>query len=310
MKHLFREAPWLLAAVITLVAVEQRCQAETISIKGSDTMVILAQKWAEVYLRRHPTVNIQVTGGGSGVGFAALQNRTTDLANASREIKATEILGCIRTFHQRPEEYIVALDGLSIYVNQENPVEELTLAQLALIFTGKVKNWAAFGGPDHRITVYGRENSSGTYEFFKEKVLDHADFTAKAQTMPGTAAVLQAVAKDTTGIGYGGAAYGKGAKTLRVRRSEGDPGYYPTEKNVVERLYPIWRHLYVYVNPAIDQGALKDYLRWIRTEAGQQIVKQVGYYPLPSHLRPNGNGVSDSLFPPVSEPSGEATCSL
>src|SRR5437667_12289401 len=117
--------------------------AGNITAKGSDTLVILAQKWAEVYMGKKPDVKIQVTGGGSGTGFAALQNQTTDLANASRKIKAKEIEACLKAFKKRPTEYKVCLDGLSVYVNAENPVKELTVPQLESIFTGKTKNWKA-----------------------------------------------------------------------------------------------------------------------------------------------------------------------
>src|SRR5437879_592775 len=115
--------------------------AEKITVKGSDTLVILAQKWAEVYMSKHPETKIQVTGGGSGIGFAALQNNTTDIADASRPIKAAEIQACIKAFGKKPREYKVALDGLSVYVNEQNPLNELSIDQLEQIFTGKAKNW-------------------------------------------------------------------------------------------------------------------------------------------------------------------------
>jgi phosphate transport system substrate-binding protein len=177
------------------------------------------------------------------------------------------------------------LDGLSVYVNASNPVKELTLEQLELIFTGRIRNWKDVGGPDAPITVYSRENSSGTYEFFKEHVLKGKDFLASAQTMPGTAAVLQAVAKDKNGIGYGGAAYGAGAKHLSIKKDDSAPAVEPTEESVVKGTYPIWRYLYVYLNPALDKGAISAYLTWIRSEEGQKLVKDVGYFPLPKHLR-------------------------
>lgn len=256
-----------------------------ITVKGSDTLVILAQKWAEVYMSQKPGIKIQVTGGGSGTGFAALQNRTTDLCNASRKIKAAEITKCIEAFGKRPTEYKVALDGLSVYVSADNAIKELTLDQLLGIFTGKIKNWKEVGGADAPITVYSRENSSGTYEFFKEHVLKGGDFAASAQTMPGTAAVLQAVAKDKNGIGYGGAAYGAGAKHLLIKKDEASAAIEPTEENVLNGTYPIWRYLYVYVNPALDKGDVAAYLNWIRGDAGQKLVKEVGYYPLPANLR-------------------------
>jgi phosphate transport system substrate-binding protein len=256
-----------------------------ITMKGSDTMVILAQKWAEVYMSKHSDVKIQVTGGGSGTGFAALQNQTTDLANASRKIRAAEVTACVKAFERRPTEYKTALDGLSVYVNSKNSIGELSVEQLEQIFTGKARNWKAVGGPDAPITVYSRENSSGTYEFFKEHVLKGKDFAASAQTMPGTAAVLQAVAKDPNGIGYGGAAYGEGAKHLKVKKDAASPGIEPTEENVVNGTYPIWRYLYIYVNPALDKGAVSAFLTWLRSDEGQAVVKDVGYFPLPKRLR-------------------------
>jgi phosphate transport system substrate-binding protein len=285
MKQFVRES----GVFVVTLALAVSAQAGTITVKGSDTLVILAQKWAEVYMANHPEAKIQVTGGGSGTGFAALQNQSTDLCNASRKIKASEIEACVKAFGKRPTECKVAIDGLSIYVSAENPVTELSLDQLAQIFTGKIRNWKAVGGADAPITVYSRENSSGTYEFFKDHVLKGKDFVASAQTMPGTAAVLQAVAKDKTGIGYGGAAYGAGAKHLAIKRADNSPAIEPTEENVLAQKYPIWRHLYVYVNPALDKGEIGSYLKWIRSDEGQEIVKDVGYFSLPANLREKSN---------------------
>ena len=259
--------------------------AGSITVKGSDTMVILAQKWAETYMGKNAGTKIQVTGGGTGTGFAALQNQTTDLCDASRKIKSAEIGNCVKAFGKRPTEYKVAVDGLSIYVSADNAVKELSLEQLENIFTGKIKNWKQVGGADAPITVYSRENSSGTYEFFKENVLKGKDFAASAQTMPGTAAVLQAVAKDKNGIGYGGAAYGAGAKHVGVKADDASAAIEPTEENVVGQKYPIWRYLYIYVNPALDKGEVAAYLNWMRSDEGQKVVKDVGYFPLPANLR-------------------------
>src|SRR5215213_9427861 len=152
----------ILLASAAMLAVT--ANAGNITVKGSDTLVILAQKWAEVYMSKNPGTKIQVTGGGSGVGFAALQNKTTDLANASRKIKAAEISACVKAFGKRPTEYKVALDGLSIYVNEANSIKELSLEQLEGIFTGRIRNWKDVGGNDGPIVIYSRENSSGTYE--------------------------------------------------------------------------------------------------------------------------------------------------
>jgi phosphate transport system substrate-binding protein len=281
MKKILSKIVWMAALALMAGA----AQAGNITAKGSDTLVILAQKWAETYMGGHAGVTIQVTGGGSGTGFAALQNQTTDLANASRKIKAKEIEACIKAFGKRPTEYKVCLDGLSIYVNTDNPIKELSLDQLEGLFTGRIKNWKEVGGSDAPVTLYSRENSSGTYEFFKEHVLKGKDFAASAQTMPGTAAVLQSVAKDKNGIGYGGAAYGAGAKHLSIKKDDSSPAIEPTEETVINGTYPIWRYLYIYVNPALDKGEVAAYLNWIRSDEGQKVVKDIGYYPLPANLR-------------------------
>jgi phosphate transport system substrate-binding protein len=259
--------------------------AGSITVKGSDTLVILAQKWAEVYMGKHPETKIQVTGGGSGIGFAALQNNTTDIADASRPIKAAERAACIKAFGKSPREYKVALDGLSVYVHPSNPLKELSIDQLEQIFTGKVKNWKDVGGNDGPITVYSRENSSGTYEFFKEHILKGQDFVSSAQTMAGTAALLQSVSRDPKGIGYGGAAYGHNAKVLNIKKTSDSEAIQPTEENVVSGKYPIWRYLYNYLSPEKDKGEIAAYLNWIRGPEGQKVVKEVGYYPLPEKLQ-------------------------
>jgi len=274
----------ILLAATTLAA---SAFAGNITVKGSDTLVILAQKWAEVYMGQHNDVKIQVSGGGTGVGFAALQSQTTDLCDASRKAKGAEISGCVKAFNARPTEYKVALDGLSVYVNPENSLKELTLAQVGDIFSGKIKNWKEVGGPDAPITVYSRENSSGTYEFFKANVLMGKDFVSSAQTMPGTAAIVQAVVKDKNGIGYGGAAYGGSSKLLSIKKTDTSPAIAPTEETVVNGTYPIWRHLYIYLDPAKDKGEVAAYLNWIRSDDGQKYVKDIGYYPLPKNLRSN-----------------------
>ncbi|MCC6232255.1 MAG: phosphate ABC transporter substrate-binding protein [Verrucomicrobiales bacterium] len=269
-----------LAASLSLQAV-----AGEITVKGSDTMVILGQKWAEAYMQKTPTTKVQVTGGGSGTGFAALQNKQTDIANASRKIRAKEIEQCIKAFSKRPREYAVAMDGLSVYVNEKNPVAALSLEEIRDIYTGKVTNWKDVGGPDAPIILYSRENSSGTYEFFKEKVLQGKDFASKAQTLAGTAQVLQAVASDANAIGYGGAAYGAGAKHIKVSETKGGDAIDPTEETVLAQKYPIWRYLFVYLNPELEKGEIKEDLDWIRSDDGQKVVKDVGYFPLPPHLR-------------------------
>lgn len=255
--------------------------AANITVKGSDTLVVLAQRWAEAYMAKHTDVKIQVTGGGTGTGFAALQNQTTDICNASRKIKPAESIACVKAFGKRPTEHIICLDGLAVYVSEANKVKELSLEQIEGIFTGRIKNWKEVGGADAPIIVYSRENSSGTYEFFKEHVLKGKDFGASVQNMQGTAVLLQAVAKEANGIGYGGIAYGAGAKHLSIKKDATSPGVEPTEANVLSGAYPIWRNLYLYLNPALEKDAIANYIQWIKSDEGQKLVNDVGYFPLP-----------------------------
>lgn len=251
----------------------------TITVKGSDTMVILAQRWAEAYMTEHPGVTVQVTGGGSGVGISALINGTTDVCNASRPMKPSEREKLKQRFNTLGVEIKAARDGLSLYLNETNTVNELSLEQIKLIYLGKITSWKEVGGPDTRIVVYGRENSSGTYVYFKDNVLGGADFTASMQSMPGTAAVVNAVAKDKNAIGFGGAAYAKGVKFAKVKATASSPAYEPTEENIKSGVYPITRFLFMYTWSK-PTGALKNYIDWILSPEGQQLVAKVGYFPI------------------------------
>jgi phosphate transport system substrate-binding protein len=254
-------------------------KSTTVTIKGSDTMVILGQRWAEKYMEAHPGTVVQVTGGGTGTGIAALINGTTDICQASRPLKDKEREQVQARFGEAPHEVVVAKDGLAVYVHEQNPITEYTIAQLRDIYTGRTTSWSALGGPSATIVLYGRENSSGTYEYFKEHVLGGADFAAAVQTLPGTAAVVNAVGKDPNGIGYGGAAYLKGVKECAVRQEAGSAAVLPSAENVVSGAYPIARDLYFYTRRA-PEGAVKDFIDFALSDSGQAIVTQVGYYPL------------------------------
>ncbi len=255
-------------------------EAKNIIVKGSDTMVILGQRWAEVYMKNNKDVVIQVTGGGSGTGIAALINQTTDLANSSRPIKSSE-KEKIEATGKKLVEIPVALDGLAVYINDKNPIKELTMSQIKDIFTGKVNNWKELGWDDKRIKVYSRENNSGTYVFFKEHVLNNEDFGPFTQYMPGTASVLNAVKKDKYGIGYGGIGYLKGVKALAVKADENSKAYLPTEENVDKGLYPLSRFLYIYTTAdKLEDPNIRNYISWILSDEGQSVTSKVGYYPL------------------------------
>jgi phosphate transport system substrate-binding protein len=249
-----------------------------ITVKGSDTMVILAQKWAEVYMKSHPTAVIQVTGGGSGVGISALINGATDICNASRPMKQSEMDKLKERYASVGIEIPCAKDGITIFLNESNPVKELTLKQLSNIFSGKTRNWKEVGGPDADIKLYGRENSSGTYVFFKENVVK-TDYAASCQTLPGTAAVVNAVSKDKFGIGYGGAAYASGVKHCGVKKDDKSTAYMATAETIKSGQYPISRYLYMYLRNR-PTGEIKAYIDWILGPEGQKLVTEIGYFPV------------------------------
>jgi len=270
----------ILAVIVALMAgTALIAQQRNVTVKGSDTMVILGQRWAEAYMQQNSGVSIQVTGGGSGTGIAALINGTTQVAESSRPMKEKEIAEVKAKRGKDVLELPVAVDGLAVYVHESNPVSELTLAQIKAIYTGAVKNWKDVGGRDERILLYSRENNSGTYVYFKEHVLENADYYPTAQTLPGTAAVIHAVSKDPRGIGYGGIAYGKGIKHLRVKKDANSPGVEPSMDNVLSGRYPISRFLYWYL-AGPPSGDLLAFAQWVVSKEGQEVVEKVGYYPL------------------------------
>jgi len=278
----------LVLCALMFTSVPSGFAAKNITVKGSDTIVILGQRWAERYMQSHPEAAIQVTGGGSGVGLAALINGTTDIANASRPIKSSEMDKAKQAGYY-PEEFKVAMDSLAVVVNKANPINELSLKQLLGIYAGKINNWKEVGGSDAPILRYCRESNSGTYVFFKEHVLKNQDYAPDCQTMPGTSAVANAVSKDAGGIGYGGAAYftkEPNAKILSVKKDDKSEAVNPVKSDGAldyeaawTGRYPIARYLYMYTGFK-PKGETKAYLGWILSAEGQKIVEEVGYVPL------------------------------
>lgn len=249
-----------------------------ITIKGSDTMVILSQQWAEMYMKKHPGTTIQVTGGGSGVGIAALINGSTDIANSSRPMKPAELEKIKAKYKKNGVEIACAKDGLSVFLNKRNVVSELTVEQIGAIFSGKITNWKQVGGADAKIQLYGRESSSGTFEFFKEHVVK-TDFSPNCQTLPGTAAIVNAVKKDKYSIGYGGAAYAEDVKDCKVKKDAKSKGILPTAATIKNKTYPISRYLYMYMKSK-PTGEAKAFIDWILSPEGQKMIATVGYFPV------------------------------
>jgi phosphate transport system substrate-binding protein len=255
-----------------------------LTIKGSDTMVILGQRWAEAYANVDPTALVQVTGGGTGTGIAALINGSTDICQASRRMTDKEREDLFAKRGVPPLEAKVALDALAVFVNAKNPLDEISLAALAQLYVGETANFSHAGGKPHRVVLYGRESSSGTYGYFKERVLDGRDFAASTQTLAGTAAVANAIKGDEFGIGYGGIAYLEGIKALRIRKDGASTAVAPSLMTAQDGTYPISRFLYFYTagEPA---GDLKKFVDWVCGPEGQRVIVDVGYYPLPEGMK-------------------------
>jgi phosphate transport system substrate-binding protein len=264
----------------------------TIQNKGSDTMVNLAQAWAEEYKKAAPDVDVEVSGGGSGVGIAALEKGTIDIANASRNMKVEEVETAKQNTGKAPKEFVVGFDALAIYVQKENPLNEITLDQIAQIYAegGTITKWTDLGvqvpgTSDQTIVRVSRQSSSGTYEFLREHVLNKKDFKLGSRDMNGSKEVVELVASTPTAIGYSGMGYATPAvKMLKVKKAAADPAYEPNVANTLAKSYPIARSLQVYTLGE-PQGAVKAYIDWMMSDAGQKVVEATGYVPIPVDSR-------------------------
>jgi phosphate transport system substrate-binding protein len=257
----------------------------TIVNVGSDTMVNLALAWAEAYHELHPEVSVSVTGGGSGTGIAALINGSTDVANASRQMKEEEREEAEQQ-GDSPVEHVVALDAIAVVVNPSNPVDQLSIQQIADVYTGRTTNWRELGGEDRPVVLASRESNSGTYVYFLENVVRLGDpdnenlFSAEALLLPSSEVIGLEVAQNPNAIGYDGLGYVTEAqKTLAVGVDEYGPFVLPTIETVNDSTYPIARPLYMYTSGE-PTGALKEYLDWIRSDEGQEVVEELGFVPL------------------------------
>ena len=246
-------------------------------LKGSDTVLPLAQKEAEAFGKKTGK-SVTVIGGGSGVGIAALIEGTTDIAMASRKMKFDEKVKC-QEGGKSVVEKVIAHDALAIIVNPSNEVSKLTRAQLEGIFTGKITNWKQVGGADLKIVPYSRETSSGTYDFIKEYVLLNKNYMSSILSMPATGAIVQSVSQTKGAIGYVGLAYlNKNVKAVHVSFN-GKTFVAPSMKTAVDKTYPIIRPLFFYY----DKKKEKSYLplvNFVLSTEGQAIVEKVGYVPL------------------------------
>ena len=266
-----RELLLLLALTATTGMQAQR-------IKGSDTVLPIAQQTAERFMTLNPSARVTVTGGGTGVGISALLDQTTDIAMASRAIKFSEKMK-IKSAGEDVAEIVVAYDALAVVVHPSNPVKQLTRQQLEDIFRGKITNWKQVGGDDRKIVVYSRETSSGTYEFFKESVLKNKNYMASSLSMPATGAIIQSVSQTKGAIGYVGLAYvSPRVKTLSVSY-DGKHYAAPTVENATNKTYPIVRPLYYYYNVK-KKAEIDPLIQYILSPDGQDIIKKSGYIPV------------------------------
>ena len=256
--------------ISVFVAMLAAGSAQAQRVKGSDTLLPLTQELAEDYLEEHPEGEVIVTGGGSGVGIAALMENTTDIAMASRRIKFGEKMKFAEAGLEA-REVIVAYDALAVVVNPSNPVTQLTREQLEDIFRGKITNWKEVGGEDRKIVVYSRETSSGTYEFFKESVLDNKNYMSSILSMPATGAIIQSVKQTKGAIGYIGLAY--------LNR------YVKPLATAADGSYPIVRPLYYYYDAAKEQ-TVSSFISYALSPEGQKSVLEQGFVP----VRMEGDG--------------------
>jgi phosphate transport system substrate-binding protein len=251
----------------------------TITIKGSDTVLPLSQKQAEEYMKIHPEAAITVVGGGSGVGLTALMENTTDIAMSSRPMKMEESMQ-MKKKNINANEVIVAYDALSVIVNPSNSVKQLTREQIEKIFTGDIQNWKEVGGNDMKIVALSRESSSGTYEFFKEHVMNKKNYATTVLAMPATGAIVETVARTNGAISYVGLAYAsKEVKELAVSYDEGKTFVLPSVDAAQKGTYPISRPLYYYFTPD-KEANVKPFVDYLLSDEGQKNVENVGYVPL------------------------------
>lgn len=260
-----------------------------LQIKGSDTIVNLAQILAEHYMTARPKVAVAVTGGGSGTGIAALINGQIDIADASRAIKDKEVKQA-QDRGIEPVPFVIGMDGVSFIVNETNGVKDLTLEELGKIYRGEITNWKEVGGADREIVLYGRQSNSGTFAFVQEFVLE-GDYSANMMRMNGNAQIVEAIKADKAAIGYVGVSYIKdengnevpGLNVLAVAKDANSSAYSPLDLAAVKAGdYPVARPLFQYTN-GTPNGVIRDWLEFVLSDEGQKVVEDEGFFVVPAN---------------------------
>jgi len=267
---------------------------EMLQIKGSDTELSLVQRMAEQFMQENET-KVAVTGGGSGTGIAALINGEVDIANASRPMKDEEVEQA-QSNGVEPVPIVVAMDGLSIIAHPDNPVENLTVEQLGAIYRGDITNWADVGGSDQEISLYGRQNNSGTFVFFRDTILK-SDYSENMKRLNGNAQIVEGIKTDSAGIGYVGVGYvvdeagnqAEGLSVVKIAKDENSPYVSPLNKeDVMSGAYPVARALYQYTN-GTPEGALLDFIKFELSDQGQEIATKEGFFPVTEDIKAENN---------------------
>jgi len=265
---------------------------------GSDTLNNLMTLWAEGFRKQYPNVKIQIEGKGSSTAPPALIEGTAQLGPMSRPMKGSEIDTFERKYKYKPTAFPVAIDALAVYVNKDNPIKGMTMAQVDAVFSKgrrwgyreNIQKWGQVGLDGEWATMflslYGRNSASGTYGFFKEHALKNGDFKDEVKEQPGSASVVQGITEDRAGIGYSGIGYiTSGVRTMPLAEKEGKPFVEATQENAEHGSYPLWRHLYLYVNKAPNEPLsplVREFIKYVYSKEGQQVAVKDGFFPLPA----------------------------
>ena len=276
--------PGTIILLLTASVIVTPILGQTVTVEASDTLVSLSQAWAQAYMAAHSGVKIEATRGETAAVFAALAERKFSVAMTSRGIRYKEAQPCEAAFGSRPTDFKVAVNGVAVYVNANNPVKVLTYAEIEDIYRGKLRNWKGTGGKDEPIVTYGVPTNTAAGELFVEEVLAGNAPANDIKFLAG-AELLKAIARDPNAIGFGPLQPAEGVRVLKIKRAFSSTPVEPSQATISNRIYPISRWLYCYIDPAANKDDVKTYLDWIRSDDGQQVAEQAGYYSLPAKWR-------------------------